>query len=266
MYQRRRFGKRLHQIGTNGILEQCGHGPDRLYFARRDIFAVVGFADNNGGQPFFQVIYVFGQTQNRHNFAGNADIKAVAAGQAVGAAAHGDFNVTERPVVQVQTTAPANALWVDVQFVALFDMIVYHGCQQVVGGGNGVNVAGKVQVNVFHRHNLRIAAAGRAAFQSEAGAERRLAQRQHDFFAAELQSVGQTDGYCRFSLAGRGRSNRRDQNEFSFQRFGGQFVQLCKADFGLVPAVKFQVFFAKSGLFGNASNRFRLVLLRNFNV
>ena len=42
-----------------------------------------------------------------------------------------------------------------------------------------VDVAGEMEVQVLHRHDLRVAAAGRAALDPEDRAERRLAEREH---------------------------------------------------------------------------------------
>ena len=39
--------------------------------------------------------------------------------------------------------------------------------QQVVGGGDGVNIAGQVQVEIFHRDDLAVSAAGRAALDAK---------------------------------------------------------------------------------------------------
>ena len=55
-------------------------------------------------------------------------------------------------------------------------MIVDQRRQQVVGGGDGVEIAGEMEIDVLHRHDLGIAAAGRAALDAEAGPERGLAQ------------------------------------------------------------------------------------------
>ena len=46
------------------------------------------------------------------------------------------------------------------QGVALLNMVVQHGGQQIVGRANGVKVPGKMQVDVLHGHHLGIAAAG----------------------------------------------------------------------------------------------------------
>ena len=53
-------------------------------------------------------------------------------------------------------------------------MIVNHCGQKVVGSANCMKIACKMQVNVFHRHYLCIAAARSAAFHAENRAEARL--------------------------------------------------------------------------------------------
>ena len=51
--------------------------------------------------------------------------------------------------------------------------------EQVVGGRDRVDVAGEVEVDVLHGHDLGVPAAGRAALHAEDRAERRLAQGEH---------------------------------------------------------------------------------------
>ena len=46
-------------------------------------------------------------------------------------------------------------------------MVVQNSAQQVVGSGDGVHIAGEVQVDVLHRNDLCIAAAGSAALDAE---------------------------------------------------------------------------------------------------
>jgi hypothetical protein len=49
-----------------------------------------------------------------------------------------------------------DAALVDFQLVAPVDVVVDHRRQQVVGRGDGVEIAGEVQVHVLHRHHLRM--------------------------------------------------------------------------------------------------------------
>ena len=50
---------------------------------------------------------------------------------------------------------------------------------------------GEVQVDVLHRYDLGVAAAGRAALDAEHGAEARLAQGDHGVLAYLAQAVGE---------------------------------------------------------------------------
>ena len=58
---------------------------------------------------------------------------------------------------------------VDLELVAVHEMSVDHGGEQVVGGADGVDVAGEVEVEVLHGNDLGVAAAGGAALDAEHG-------------------------------------------------------------------------------------------------
>ena len=73
------------------------------------------------------------------------------------------------------------------------NMIVDHGGEQVMGCRYRVEIAGEMQVNVFHRHDLRMAAPGRPTFGAETGAQRRFAQRQDCAFADSVERVRKAD-------------------------------------------------------------------------
>jgi hypothetical protein len=87
--------------------------------------------------------------------------------------------------------------------VAPVDVVVDHRRQQVVGRGDGVKIAGEMEVHVLHRHDLRIAAAGRAALHAEAGPERGLADADRGLLADPVQPVAETHRGRRLALARR---------------------------------------------------------------
>ena len=68
-------------------------------------------------------------------------------------------------------------------------MIINESGEQVVCGANRVKIAGKVQVDVFHGHNLGIASSRRPAFHSETGSKTGLAKANHRFFANAGEAV-----------------------------------------------------------------------------
>ena len=69
---------------------------------------------------------------------------------------------------------------------------------------DGMEVAGEVQIDIFHRHDLGVTAAGGATLHTETGAETGLTQRDNRFLANPAQAVVQTNRGGGFTLTGRG--------------------------------------------------------------
>ena len=53
-------------------------------------------------------------------------------------------------------------------------MVVQKSCQEIVGGGNCMEITGKVQIQILHRHNLRVSAAGCTSLDSKTRSKGRL--------------------------------------------------------------------------------------------
>ena len=228
------FSSVLDEVGVDGVLQQSGHSAGRPQLPGRDGLAVVGVGADDAGQALLEVGQVARQAEDGHDLAGDGDVKAVLTRGAVHFAAQAIHQKAQLAVVHIHAALPGDAPRVDVQRVALLDGVVDHGGQQVVGGADGVDVAGKVQVDVFHRHDLRIAAAGRAALDAEHRAQRRLAQAQHRLFAQGVHGVGQADARRGLALAGRRRADGCHQDQLALRAvFLGQAV----VDLGFVVAV-----------------------------
>ena len=105
---------------------------------------------------------------------------------------------------------------------------------------DGVKIAGKMQVDVLHGHDLGITAARRAALDPETGAERGFAQAGDGLFAEPIQRVGEAHGGGGLALAGRGRADRghEDQPAVRFILQAGNIVQ---RELGLVVSVRREV-------------------------
>ena len=215
MHERRRALERLHEVGLERVAQQCCHRAHGLEVARRDGPAVIRVAHDDAAQPRLQIGHGLCQAEYGHDLTGGRDVKAVLVRHAVGPAAEPADDAAQLPVVHVHAAPPRDAPRVDAEGVALLDVVVEHGGEQVVRRADGVKVAGEVQVDVLHRHDLRVAAAGRAALAPEHRAERRLAQRDGRVLPNAAQRVGQTDGRGRLALAGgRGRDGR-DEDQFA---------------------------------------------------
>ena len=183
--------ERLHQVGRQRVLEQHGHGAVRVQVAGRDRLLLAGVADHDIAQAVLQVLERGRQAENRHHFRGDDDVEAVLARIAVARTAERHHDVAQRAVVHVDHALPGDAAHVDAQLVAVMDVVVDQRRQQVVGERDGAEVAGEMQVDVLHRHHLRVAAAGGAALHAEHRAERGLAQADHRLLADVVERVAQ---------------------------------------------------------------------------
>ena len=143
-------------------------------------------------------------------------------------------------VVQVDHARPGDVLGVDVQLVALEQVVVEDGAHRVVGRGDGVDVAGEVEVDVLHRDDLGVAAAGRATLDAEARAQRGLAQRADDLLADLGQTHGKTDVGGGLAFAGRGRRDGGAEHQLAVGTVF-QAVEDVQVDLGLVLAVSVEV-------------------------
>ena len=167
-------------------------------------------------------------------------------------------------VVHIDTAFPRYATGVDAERVTLMYMVVQHGGHQVIGRADGVHIAGEMQVDVFHGHDLGISAARRAAFDTENGAERRFAKSHRNIPAYAFKSVGKSYRRGRFSLAGGGRSHGGHQNEFAL--FARSVGKQGKVDFCLVFSVLLNIFFVNARRRGYFCYRLHLTSLRYFYI
>ena len=78
-----------------------------------------------------------------------------------------------------------------------------------------VKITGKVQIDVFHWHHLRITASGGAAFHSETWAETGFAQAHHCIFLEPVQRVTERNSCGGFAFSSRCRSYCRNQDQFA---------------------------------------------------
>ena len=142
-------------------------------------------------------------------------------------------------------------------------MIVEHCGAEVIGGSDGVEVAGKVQVDVLHGDNLGVAAARRSALDAEDRAEGRLAQAEQGVLAHGAQGVLQAHGRGRLSLARRSGIDGRDEDELALHRGVRKRVDI---HLGLVVSVELELLRLKAGLLCNVGNGEHLRFLRDLDI
>src|SRR5262249_55227861 len=182
--------ERLHQIGRERLLQERGHRPVRLELAGAYRLAVASIADNDFRQTLLEIVEIPGETEDRHHLRGYGDIEPVLAREPVGDAAERGDDRPQRAIIHVHHPPPRDAPTVNAERIAPIDVIVDQRGEQVVRGADGMEIAGEMQINVLHRHDLGIAAAGGPALDAEAWAERGLANTQHRLFAEIIESIG----------------------------------------------------------------------------
>ncbi len=82
-------------------------------------------------------------------------------------------------------------------------------------GSDGMEIAVEVQVDVFHRPDLRVPAAGAATFDAEYRAHRRLPQAQHRLLANLAKALRQRDARGRLAFTGLGRRDGSDDDQLA---------------------------------------------------
>ena len=215
MHDGRRALGGLHEVRQHGVIQQHHHRADRLEVGRRDRCAVVVEAHDDPRQALAEVGAALRQGENGHDLRRRGDHESgFARGPALAPTETGG-NAPQRAVVHVHAARPQNFLRIDPQVVTEVQVRVEQRREQVVRRGDGVKVAGEVQVNLVERHKGRLATTGRAALHAEHRAERRLAQRGDGVVSELHQSLRDADGVDGLALtAGRGRDGG-DEDQFS---------------------------------------------------
>ena len=172
--------ERLHEVGLHGFKKQRHESARSAQFFAGESGAVALDADHQTIDAGAQIVKVGCQAEHCHQFTGYRDVKTGFRRNAVCRAAETGDNVAKHAVIDVEHAAPNDGLQID---LALMAGVVDHGGQQVVGGCDGVEVTGEVQVDGFHREHLRVTAAGGTALHAEARSQRRFAKRDHSLFA-----------------------------------------------------------------------------------
>ena len=150
--------------------------------------------DGDRAEPLAQIAQIAREREDRHDLGGGRDVEARLARRAVGGAAEARDDVAQAAVVHVDAAAPRDRVRIDVELVAVHHVRVEERREQVVGGRDRVHVAGEVEVEILHRHDLRVAGAGGAALDAEDRAERGLADAQERLLADRPHAlVSETD-------------------------------------------------------------------------
>ena len=261
----RRSLQGLYQIRLDGILKEQSERPGHIQFLGAHHASVTRIGHHDLPQAALHILQTVRKAEDRHHLRGHGDIKARLARHAVRSATEPDHYVAECAVIEIQHTFPHHAAHIDVQRIALLDMVVNDRRQQVMRRRNRMKIPGEMQVDVLHRNNLRIAAACRAALQAKAWPQGRLPQGDHHFLPLMMERIRKPHAVRGLALSRRCRVDGRHEHQFPVGT-SLQFLPHRKGQLCLVLSVKLQLILRDAKLLRYFFDRTNICLLRNFHI
>ena len=144
-------------------------------------------------------------------------------------------------------------------------MIVNQRRQQRMRRCDRMKITGKMQIHIFHRHNLRIAATSGAALHAKIRPQRRLANADHRFFANPVQTIAKTNRRRRLALASRRRIDRCHQNQLAIRPIL-QRIDKGLTDLRLVMTKGQKMFTRHAKIAANLLHREFICFPRDFDI
>ena len=123
----------------------------------------------------------------------------------------------------------------------------------------------KMEIQILHRHHLRIAAAGRAALDAKAWPERGLPQGDDSLFPESGKSLPQSHGDRGLSLPGGSRVDSRHKDQPSL-RILLDLLYVSFRKLRLIPAVNLQILLSDSDPLRHLRDRGKLRRLGDLNI
>ncbi len=245
---------RLDQVRQKGLVEDGRHRAGDAEVLREDLPPRRRITDEDAVDPRAEVARRIGQAEDGHDFAGRRDVESRLAGHSLGTAPQPDDDVPQRAVVHVQGALPQDARGIEVD-VAKMEPVVDRRGEQVVSGGDRVEIARELEVDRVRRLHAAGPASSRASLATEDRTHRRLAERQCRMLADPVQPLGQPDRGRRLPLTGRRRRDRRDQDQTARRAGGRRLMQRLESDLRLVPPVGLQMIGRDLQLAGHLGDR-----------
>jgi hypothetical protein len=257
--------QRLHQVRHQRILEQHGHGAGRLQIPGEERVLVAAGGDDDLRQTPLEILERGRKAENGHDLRGDRDVEPGLAGIAIGDAAQRADDLAQRPIVHVEHPPPGDAARVDAELVPPIDVVVDHRREEIVGGGDGVEISGKVQVDIVHRHDLGVAAAGSAPLHAEARTKRGLAEADDGTLADAVETIAQADRGGGLALAGGCRGDGGDEDQLAVGAVL-QGLDVVQADLGFGMTIGNEVLGPYAETLADVLDRPHLGGPGNFNV
>ena len=183
--------ERLNQVRFQRLLENHGHRARSLEVIGRDRLALVRVANGDRAETPTEVMDVPGHGDDGHDLRGRRDVESRLTRIAVGPPAEPHGDLPQRPVVHVQAAPPADRQRVDAEPVPVQHVRLEGGGEEVVRSPDRMDISGEMEVEVLHRHDLGVAAAGRSPLDSEHGTQRGLAEAEDRIVSELAEPLGE---------------------------------------------------------------------------
>ena len=116
--------ERLYQVGSKSILEKHGHRTICIEIACQHwlLFASVGNHDIS--EATLEILKRCCEAENRHHLGGHHDVETIFSWISVSWPAEGDHDVAERTVVHINHTLPGDSANINVESIAVVNVII----------------------------------------------------------------------------------------------------------------------------------------------
>ena len=255
----------LDQVGFAGFQQPGHHGAVHFQVGGGHGIAGAVKSQHHARQTLAQIGQVAGKGHDGHDLRGGRDVEARTHHETVVAAAvafDADDDVAQGLTAEVHGPAHAHAGGIDVEaahagqafqlFVVIVALVLHargqghHG--QVVGRGDGVDVAGEIQGIRGQRDALGQTAARSGALHAHGGAARRLADGRRGFDTTLGEALHQTDGSGGLAFAQRGRRDGGHVHIFAIGPVSQTAQHRLLLDLAHVVAVRQQLVLLKPQL------------------
>ena len=186
--------KCLQQVRLNRVTQERGHRASNFQVFSGDRFAVNRFGDHNAAKTRSKIGKIGCERKYSHNFTGNGDHRFGFTDDTVLTTTETDDRLTNRAITDVNDARPGDAAQVDVECVAVMQVIVEECRGEIMRGANRVHITGEVQVELLHRNHLAIAAARSAALDTEDWSEAWLSNRNGGAVANLVEALRESNG------------------------------------------------------------------------
>ena len=118
-------------------------------------------------------------------------------------------------IVDVQHAPPGDLGETIFVIAVAVGVVVDESRDGVIGGGDGVEVSGEVEIDLIHRQHLRVATTGGTALNAKDRSEGGLAKSDDRLLADLIHPEGESDGDGSLADTGLGGRDRGDEDQVS---------------------------------------------------